>query len=244
MPSFLQARRRLLQLAGSLLPLAGTARAPAMTLCTFGDSILDCERYNEHGVHPGQLLVRNDDGLFPAFRGRDLQALGPARLAQRAVDGATVDDLPQQARGLGITGPAVALLTVGGNDLLRGLAADTGPGIREFESRLERFLQRLPIRPVLVGNVYDPTLGNDANNFLGIDPRIARANHRRVNEVLAAAAARHGQLVDLHAHFLKGDASWFTRTIEPSLRGASEVRAAFLPAVMAWAERELRRSPR
>lgn len=88
---------------------------------------------------------------------------------------------------------------------------------------------------MLLGTVYDPTFGNDANNFLGVEASVARANHRRVNAVIAAAAARHGALVDLHAHFLHGDPSWFTRTIEPSLRGASEVRAAFLPAVLAAA---------
>jgi hypothetical protein len=38
--------------------------------------------------------------------------------------------------------------------------------------------------------------------------------------------------VHLHQHFLTGDPSWVTQTIEPSLRGASEVRAAFLPDVI------------
>jgi acyl-CoA thioesterase-1 len=28
-----------------------------MTLYTFGDSILDCGRYNEHGIDPGQLIA-------------------------------------------------------------------------------------------------------------------------------------------------------------------------------------------
>jgi acyl-CoA thioesterase I len=53
-----------------------------------------------------------------------------------------------------------------------------------------------------------------------------------MNALLARLAAQHGALVDLHGHFLRGDDSWFTRTIEPSLRGASEVRAAFLPEVL------------
>ena len=96
-----------------------------VTLYTFGDSILDCGHYNAYGVHPGGLLVRNDDRLFPEFRGNDRSSRGPARLEHRAVDGATIEDLP--------------------------------------------------------------------------------------------------------AHFLKGDPSWYTRTIEPSLTGASEVRRAFLP---------------
>ncbi|MBA2565084.1 MAG: hypothetical protein H0V09_06635 [Gemmatimonadetes bacterium] len=59
-----------------------------------------------------------------------------------------------------------------------------------------------------------------------------------MNEVLARLATRYGRLVDLHAHFLTGDPSWFTRTIEPSLRGASEVRRAFLGDVLALAAGE------
>jgi hypothetical protein len=128
-------------------------------------------------------------------------------------------------------GRSVALVSVGGNDLLRGLAADTGPGLRAFAAALEAFLRALPLRPVLLGTVYDPTFGDDARNFLGVPAQLARANHRRVNEAIATLAARHGRLVDLHAHFLRGDPSWFTRTIEPSLTGASEVRRAFLAAL-------------
>jgi lysophospholipase L1-like esterase len=207
-------------------------KASNVTLLTFGDSILDCERYNVHGVHPGQLIVRNDDRLFPDYAGQDLASAVPAHLEHRAVDGARVEDLPQQSRGLRITENAVALLTIGGNDLLGGLAIDGGPGIARFARHLDRFLRALPVRPVLLGTVYDPTFGDDARNFLPIDPRLARANLARVNAVIAELAARYGQLVDIHRHFLAGDPSWFTQQIEPSLRGASEVRAAFLPEVL------------
>ena len=58
-----------------------------------------------------------------------------------------------------------------------------------------------------------------------------RANLRRVNDIVTAFAARDGGLADIHAHFLRGDPSWFTRTIEPSLVGASEVRRVFLPLI-------------
>ena len=208
-----------------------------MLLVTFGDSILDCAVYNPYGVTPGQLLVRNDGRLFPEFRGQDLASRGPTRLEHRALDGATVDDLPHQAQDLQADGPALALLTIGGNDLLRGLVTDTGAGIDAFAGQLEDFLRNLPIRPVLIGNVYDPTFGDDRQNFLGVDPTLARANLGRVNRVLADLATRFGSLVDLHAHFLTGDPSWYTRTIEPSLRGASEVRRAFLPPVLEWGPR-------
>jgi acyl-CoA thioesterase-1 len=234
---FVEARRHVVRLLPLSLPLALSAlaggarsRSRMLTVYTFGDSILDCGHYNPHGVHPGQLLIHNDDRLFPEFIGRDLASRGPARLVHRAVDGATVAGLPAQMRGLQPAGESLALLTVGGNDLLRGLAADTGPGLRDFEKALESFLVRLPVRPVLVGSVYDPTFGKDENNFLAVEPRVARANLRRMNEVLAAMGARFGRAVNIHAHFLTGDPSWFTRTIEPSLTGASEIRRAFLAA--------------
>ena len=140
--------------------------------------------------------------------------------------------LAAQSRGLRVDGPGAAIVTIGGNDLLTGLIVDTGPGIAAFAAALDSFLRELPIRPVFLGNVYDPSVGNDANNFLGLEPAIARANHRRMNGVLAELADRHGALADLHAHFLTGDLSWFTSTIEPSLTGASEVRRVFLPLVL------------
>lgn len=237
-------RRRLLALAGgAALTGAGlllASRRPQrqipmepVTLYTFGDSILDCEHYNPERVHPGQLLVRNDDRLFPEFRDRDLSAHGQAQLIHRATDGATVEGLPRQARDLPAAARAVAILTIGGNDLIRGLAGDSGPRIDGFARAVEAFLEALPIRPVLVGTVYDPTFGDDSRNFLGVEPARARANHRRVNAILAQMGDRYGATVDLHAHFLRGDPSWYTHTIEPSLRGASEVRAAFLGPVLA-----------
>jgi acyl-CoA thioesterase-1 len=199
-----------------------------LTLYTFGDSILDCRWYNDAGLDPGQLLVRNDDRLFPEFQGQDLASRGPARLEHRAVDGATVAGLPAQIRNLRASGESVAILTVGGNDLLQGLLVDCGPGIERFASALDAFVRDLPIRPVLIGNVYDPTSGDDELDFTGIEPRLARENHRRMNAAITRVATRYGTLVDLHAHFLDGDPTWFTHTIEPSLRGASEIRRCFL----------------
>jgi acyl-CoA thioesterase-1 len=231
------ARRRLVgAVAGAAIlgPTGYGARAASepFTLVTFGDSILDCGHYNDRGIHPGQLLVRNDDNVFPSFRGRDLSSHREARLDHRARDGARIDDLPRQLRGMSVASPAVAIVTIGGNDLLGGLAADRGDGIRRFGERLDEFLRDLSIRPVLIGTVYDPTFGDDRRNFLAIEARLARSNLNRMNAVIGEVAARHGRLVDVHAHFLRGDPSWYTRTIEPSLKGASEVRAAFLPRVM------------
>jgi len=229
-------RRQLVYTVGgamALTLLGCNQREQTMTiLYTFGDSILDCGRYNEFGVHPGQLLVQNDDRLFPDFKSQDLASRSSARLEHRARDGATVANLSAQVQGLRVEGTAIALITVGGNDLLQGLIQDTGAGITTFATALDTFVQQLPIRPVLLGNVYDPTLGDDSRNFSGVDPAIARKNLQRMNTAIQQIANRYGQFVDLHAHFLQGDPSWFTATIEPSLRGASEVRRAFLPYVL------------
>ena len=234
-------RRRLLKLGGlgalalgaATLGISGLRRdhKEMTTLYTFGDSILDCGHYNDYGAHPGQLIVKNDDNLFPEFRGKDLTSRGPARLEHRAQDGATVRGLPSQIRAIKVDGQGVALITVGGNDLLQGLVIDAGPGILAFAEALDRFVHNLPIRPVLLGNVYDPSFGDDTQNFLGVDPATARANHRRVNDAIATIAGKYGKLVDLHAHFLTGEPSWYTHTIEPSLTGASEVRRAFLEQI-------------
>lgn len=242
MTSFRATRRRFIQAGGgiSLVALLScnqqgqtTQQEQTMTtLYTFGDSILDCGSYNEFGVHPGQLLVQNDDRLFPEFHDRDLASQGSARLEHRAINGSTVADLPAQARGLQVEGKVIAVITIGGNDLLRGLIQDTGSGIVAFSNAFDTFVQQLPIRPVLLGNVYDPTVGDDRRNFVGADPAIARKNLQRVNTAIEEIANRYGKLVDLHTHFLTGDPSWFTSTIEPSLRGVSEVRRAFLPYVI------------
>jgi acyl-CoA thioesterase-1 len=233
-------RRRFLQaltVGAATMALSRTisAKNKVFTVFTFGDSILDCGRYNEYGVHPGQLIIHNNDFLFPEFKGRDLSSQSSSMsplLDHCARDGGVVANLSWQARGIRATGPAVALVTVGGNDLLTGLASDGGEGIAYFQQQLNAFLQALPVRPVLLGTVYDPTFGDDSRNFLATDARIARPNFHRINAVIRQLAPRYGELVDVHRHFLTGDPSWFTGIIEPSLRGASEVRAVFLPAVL------------
>jgi lysophospholipase L1-like esterase len=201
-----------------------------LTLLTFGDSVLDCAHYNSAGLTPGRLLVHNDDLRFPEFRGQDLQSLTPTRLEQRARDGAAVADLKYQLRGLDVTGPALALVSIGGNDLLWSMSTGIRPDPTQFARELETFLEALPVRPVLVATIYDPTFGDDLRAFLGVDPGPMRAAHARFNAALASAAARVGQLADLHAHFLRGTPGWFVQTIEPSLVGASEIRRCFWPA--------------
>ena len=96
---------------------------------------------------------------------------------------------------------------------------------------------------MFVGDVYDPTVGDDPANFLGVEPARARASLRRVIEAIARAAARHGTLVDLHAHFLGGDPSRFVKIIEPSLAGHPRSAAASSTASSVSNEQRIRRLP-
>jgi lysophospholipase L1-like esterase len=214
--------------------LVSTIKGVGMSaIYTFGDSILDCGRYNQLGVTPAKLLACNDDELFPEFRGRDLctRSGESVTLIERAVDGSKVDDLPRQLARTLLPDDAVTLLTVGGNDLLQGLMVGDDRAFASFQRAVRRTVRRLKHTRLFVGNVYDPSFGDDARNFVGVDPTIARRSHGRVNRILAAEAACAGAtLVDLHAHFLNGDSSWFTSVIEPSLVGASEIRRAMLVA--------------
>ena len=136
-----------------------------LTVYTFGDSILDCSRYNRYGVHPGQLIVRNDDRLFPEFRGQDLSSRGPARLDHRAQDGATVDSPPRQVRGMKVEGRSVALLTVGGNEVPSRPSSDSGGGIDRHGQARVAFPPALRIRAVPACSVYDPTWSDHAWSF-------------------------------------------------------------------------------
>ena len=151
-------------------------------------------------------------------------------MIQRRLNGATVDDLEEQRADLEPSdGPTAALLTVGGNDLLHDLFQGERMDLAAFSRKLDSFLKKLPIRPVLIGNVYDPSCGDDAQNLLGVAPALARPALRELNETLRAAADRlgsDGRLIDIHAHFLTGDLSWFVQTIE---RGSPVgIRRAFL----------------
>ena len=94
------------------------------------------------------------------------------------------------------------------------------------------FLEELKIKPVFIGNVYNPTFGDDTKNFITSFPEIGRANHLKVNKILEKLGKEFGGYVDLHNHFLKGNnLDWLTSYIEPSISGASEIRCCFLKII-------------
>lgn len=202
-------------------------------------------------VGAASLFVRNDDGLWPEFRGRDLRTLQPslrfdARRDDLTADGATTSDLLQQvgriARG---DEPALVTITAGGNDLLESLGWRGPSPAAEIADRLRSAVTRvLELRPhavVLIGTVYDPS---DGTNLLpGYEPSLDRETAwlAEYNNLVRRIVATDGRLrlADIHRHFLghgltaPENERWYLREsiIEPNARGASEVRRLWLAAI-------------
>jgi acyl-CoA thioesterase-1 len=213
------------------------------TLYTFGDSMLDCSHYNDERVSPGTLLCENRDDLFPEFVGEDLRSVGPVTLAHRARDGAVLHGLRAQYPRKAQPESACAIITIGGNDLLQGLISRPEDQLRAawnaWMDDFEHAIRECPVPTRLVGTVYDPTFRDptiEARWGFGSLTELVRARLVAFNAQLAERTLRAGAVpVDIHGLFLSGDPSWVVEEIEPSIRGASEVRRAFLHPLLAWA---------
>ncbi|HEX8407921.1 MAG TPA: SGNH/GDSL hydrolase family protein [Thermoanaerobaculia bacterium] len=254
----------------ALFLLACTPAAPpTMTQTTFtryvalGDSI-SIDVYPANDVarrYPGRastdklgavsLLVRNDDKLWPEFRGRDLQT------SQRSLrfdeqrddltsDGATTQSLLRQVERIERSDePTLVTITAGGNDLLGHIGSPGPSPAPEIAARLRTAVARvLELRPnavILIGTVYDPSDGT--NRLPGYTRTLDREAEwlAEYNDLLRrfVTTDRRLRLADIHRHFLGHGLTapeserWYLREsiIEPSARGASEVRRVWLEAM-------------
>jgi lysophospholipase L1-like esterase len=198
------------------------------------------------------LLYQNDDARWPDFRNQDLARTSPGvRFLNLAEDGATIDDvsteelarLGQDSNDAGI----LVTLTVGGNDLLGALS--TG---RYLDLAVRRIIERytelvamiqeeLPNAMLILITVYDPTDGTGLLPGLESFGRLPleyldRFNHH-VRET--AGSGERTKVADVHRHFLGHGVKaaeadrwyWKRNLIEPSARGASEIRRVWLESV-------------
>ena len=225
-----------------------------------GDS-MSIDRYaGGPGRGAASLLWRNRDDDFPAWAGRELTARDPTTgLVLLATDGATsatvAGEQLRRLRRLGVA-PALATVTMGGNDLLTayGDAAAARHAIAAVAGNGRRVLAALralmgPGAPIAVATVYDPSDGTGDAGRLGL-PAWPEALDllAELNRVLRALAAEHGaRVADVHGRFLghglaAGDPTqpdprpadrdlWYCGLIEPNAWGASGIRAAFWEAL-------------
>jgi lysophospholipase L1-like esterase len=202
--------------------------------------------YNDLGA--GALLFRNNDELFPEFRGRDLSSrIENISFLDLATDGATLptvesqlDNLPESAR--------IITLTVGGNDLLSAYwsarsTGDLSTAVDRIRTGYERQVSRLRRAStealIILNTVYDPTDGTGtlpgSEDILPIEQ--LHRFHDTVRDV--ASKTEHTVLADVHAHFLGHGITappeerwyWNGSIIEPGVRGASEIRRLWIEAV-------------
>jgi acyl-CoA thioesterase-1 len=261
-------RRVLLALLLTACARTSVPRVPPMTThfthyIALGDSI-SIDVYPAHDAelrYPGKastdrlgaasLLVRNDDKLWPEFRGRDLHTLEPslqfdARRDDLTADGATTQSLLRQVEQIARSDErTLVTITAGGNDLLGELGASGSSPAPAIANRLRTTVARvLELRPnavILIGTVYDPS---DGTTRL---PDYARPLEREsqwlaeYNDLVRQFVATDPRLrlADIHRYFLghgltaPENARWYLQEsiIEPNASGASEVRRVWLEAL-------------
>lgn len=253
-----------------LLLLACTpATKPTMTQTTFsryyalGDSIsIDiypasdaarrfAGRYSTDRLGAVSLLVRNDDKLWPEFRGRDLRTLQPSlqfdpHRHDLTADGATTHSVLRQLEEIERGDePTLVTITAGGNDLLGSIGApgpSPAPAIFErLRTAVQRILELRPHATIVIGTVYDPSDGT--KRLPGYTRTLEREDAwlTEYNDLIRRFVQTDPRLrlADIHAHFMghgltaPQDEQWYLREsiIEPSARGASEVRRLWLTAI-------------
>ncbi|MEA2464628.1 MAG: hypothetical protein QOJ98_2375 [Acidobacteriota bacterium] len=191
------------------------------------------------------LLYENDDRFWPEFRGRDLHSVLPSlEYDDLTADGATTQSLLRQVERIP-RGDEETLVTItaGGNDLLGAIGSRGGSNpvieiVDRLRTGIDRLLELCPQAFVLVGTVYDPSDGT--KRLPGYQRELEREAEwlDEYNDFVRKLATTDPRLrfADIHQHFLghgltaPEEERWYLREsiIEPSARGASEVRRLWL----------------
>ena len=194
------------------------------------------------GLGAASLFHRNDDSVWPEFRGRDLRG----SFINLAADGATTHDVleRQLPRVRKSDDDAIVTVTAGGNDMLMHLGSHAAPpglvdGMIDRMTRIVSVLSdRLPNARILIGTVYDPSDGTNVLDGQRFD-REAQWLARYNDAVRDMAGGKRVILADIHRHFLGHGTTaklqdrwyWSGLIFEPGARGASEVRRLWLECV-------------
>lgn len=184
--------------------------ADAPVILAFGDSL-----YAGYRLDPGQ--------GYPAQLEAALNAAGvPARVVNAGVSGDTtaaalarlaftLDNQPKK--------PALVMVGLGGNDMLRGLPPE------QTRANLEAIVRGIEARhiPVLLtGMLAAPNLGADyARAFNPIWPQIAREHHARlVPFFLQAVIGNQALLLDDHIHPNPAGVAAIVKATQPTVTAA------------------------
>lgn len=231
----------------------------SIDLYPFNDAYAAKKTSNQE-IGAASLLIKNDDELFPDFKGKDLNSLLPGiETKNAAFDGATTNGLldSEHASELEAYTDKSTLLTmsIGGNDLLTYLERTANQKERQPMAEVEEVLERivkivnaientLPKSFLVISNLYDPSDGTGhIPNVSGLKDKSDLDWLGYMNAFLRNLANKNPDrraLADLHGHFLGHGANakveddyWYWRAspIEPGWRGASEIRRLWLNCI-------------
>jgi lysophospholipase L1-like esterase len=207
-------------------------------------------------VGAASLLYKNKSSLWPEFDGKDLVSCYPnIKFFNLSEDGATTYDFldPGYLNLLSDYANEVLIVTItlGGNDLLRlinleqtGLV-DLEKGIddlvKRYEQASEMIMNAFPRSICILNTIYDPSDGTGVipgfPNFADKLTWLERVNKHISN----FAIEKNALLAKIHKTFLGHGLSapvqerwyWSPNPIEPSARGASEIRRLWLEVLSA-----------
>jgi lysophospholipase L1-like esterase len=214
---------------------------------------LDRDQPTDTPLGAAALLYSNNDEFWPEFQGRDLASkLPPLDFINLCEDGATTWDLlegtyvefvkPFSKR------PVLITITIGGNDALGLVGIESNDpdrltsAVADILARYQKILATIrntfSDATVVLNTIYDPTDGKGvlrSDNFADKLPFLRYLN----DQIRAAAKTNDWLLADIYQHFLGHGLSappaeqwyWQPNPIEPSARGASELRRLWLQAL-------------
>lgn len=205
-------------------------------------------------IGAASLLFANNSDLWPEFEGKDLKTAHPGiEFVNLAEDGATTFNfleggyLSMLSKYRDV--PIIVTVTLGGNDLLTiinrepysetSFRAETANLAMRYRYVMELLTSSLTRSICLMTSIYDPTDG------AGLLPGFPDFKDKlkwlhRINRFIRAYAIRNNHLyADVYGHFkghgltANADRRWYwaPNPIEPSARGASEIRRLWLNAL-------------
>lgn len=207
--------------------------------------LVERTRQSYKRVGSASLLYRNHDELWPEFKGRDLVSSGYDVYECLAMDSARMPDV--LGSQLPLTDPLSDLitLTIGGNDLLHILAtvrdidqitADARSLQREYTWMIDRIHHHAPRATIVCSSIFDPTDGTGQLREDGLKVPIHLLFE--LNDAIARTCGERSftKFANIAKHFsghgitAAGDDRWFWKgsVIEPSARGASEIRRVWV----------------
>jgi hypothetical protein len=199
-------------------------------------------------VGSASLLYRNNDELWPEFKGRDLVHAGYDTIEVLAQDNARMPDVLGNQLPVAAENADLITLTIGGNDLLyilekfrtmEEIEAEARALPKEYAWMIDRLHHHAPKATIMCTSVFDPTDGTGL--FRPEGSKVPIHLLYELNEGIQQTCRERSftRFADVCKHFsghgmtAAGEDRWFWSgsVIEPSARGASEIRRVWLEAL-------------